>query len=78
MTSRFAGKLAVVTGAASGIGREAALLLGREQCSVIAVDRDRTGNEAVGEDLRQSLPPVRRRSRTWLWLRASARAETQV
>jgi 3-oxoacyl-[acyl-carrier protein] reductase len=53
MTPRFAGKLAVVTGAASGIGRQTALLLGREQCSVIAVDRDRAGNESVGEELRR-------------------------
>ncbi|MDG2027903.1 MAG: SDR family NAD(P)-dependent oxidoreductase [Acidimicrobiales bacterium] len=36
--NRFAGKVAVVTGAASGIGRETALRLGAEGASVIAVD----------------------------------------
>jgi NAD(P)-dependent dehydrogenase (short-subunit alcohol dehydrogenase family) len=36
----FAGKVAVVTGAGSGIGRELAIQLGREGAVVAAVDRD--------------------------------------
>lgn len=36
----FAGKTAVITGAGSGMGRETALLLARQGCRVIAVDRN--------------------------------------
>ncbi|MFT5203274.1 MAG: NAD(P)-dependent dehydrogenase (short-subunit alcohol dehydrogenase family) [Candidatus Aldehydirespiratoraceae bacterium] len=42
---RFAGKVAVVTGAASGIGRSTAIRLGAEGATVIAADI----NEAVAE-----------------------------
>lgn len=44
---RFSGKVAVVTGAASGIGRETALLLANEGATVFAADIDRAGAEAV-------------------------------
>lgn len=44
---RFSGKVAVVTGAASGIGRATALLLAREGASVFAADIDLAGAEAV-------------------------------
>ena len=40
---RLAGKRAVVTGAASGIGRASALLFSREGASVLAFDRDEAG-----------------------------------
>ncbi len=44
---RFAGKCAVITGAASGIGRETALLFAREGAQVFAADIDLTGAQAL-------------------------------
>ena len=46
-TGRFLGKCAVVTGAASGIGRETALLFAREGAAVFAADLDLAGAQAV-------------------------------
>jgi NAD(P)-dependent dehydrogenase (short-subunit alcohol dehydrogenase family) len=48
---RFSGKCAVVTGAASGIGRETALLFAREGASVFAADLDLAGARAVAAEL---------------------------
>ncbi len=44
---RFSGKCAVVTGAASGIGRETALLFAREGAQVFAADLDLAGAQVV-------------------------------
>ena len=47
---RFSGKCAVVTGAASGIGRETALLFAREGAAVFAADLDLAGAQAVAAE----------------------------
>jgi NAD(P)-dependent dehydrogenase (short-subunit alcohol dehydrogenase family) len=49
--SRFTGKRALVTGAASGIGRATALRLASEGAAVACVDRDPEGLEATVVDI---------------------------
>lgn len=46
---RFAGKVAVVTGAASGIGKAAVLKLAEEGAHVFAADIDEAGGKALAE-----------------------------
>ncbi len=48
--ARFEGRVAVVTGAASGIGRATALRLAEEGAAVALVDRNREGVEAVAHE----------------------------
>ncbi len=51
MTSRFEGKVAVVTGAAGGLGAASALRLSREGCRVVVVDLDGDGARKVAASL---------------------------
>lgn len=51
MTARFAGKVAVVTGAARGIGAAIAERLGAEGASVVLADRDLAAAEATARQL---------------------------
>ena len=53
---RFSGKCAVITGAASGIGRAATLLFAREGATVYAADLDFAGAEAVAAEGANIIP----------------------
>ena len=53
---RFSGKCAVITGAASGIGRAATLLFAREGATVYAADIDLAGAQAVSAEAANILP----------------------
>ncbi len=53
---RFSGKCVVITGAASGIGRAAALLFAREGATVFAADLNLAGAEAVAREGENIIP----------------------
>ena len=48
---RLQGKIAVITGAASGIGRASALLFAREGAAVVLTDVNETGSQAVAAEV---------------------------
>jgi NAD(P)-dependent dehydrogenase (short-subunit alcohol dehydrogenase family) len=50
--NRFAGRVTVVTGAASGIGRATAVRLAREGAALAAIDRNREGVERLAAEVR--------------------------
>src|SRR3954453_9668627 len=52
LESRLENKVAVITGAGSGIGRESALLFAREGARVVVADVNDAAGEAVGGELR--------------------------
>lgn len=51
MTRNLAGKWALVTGAASGIGRELCLALAREGCNLVLADLNLAGMESLAAEL---------------------------
>ncbi|HET9780537.1 MAG TPA: SDR family NAD(P)-dependent oxidoreductase [Candidatus Dormibacteraeota bacterium] len=53
--SRFAGRVAVVTGAASGIGRATAIDLAGEGATVVVADIDEAGAEKVAKEIRNAV-----------------------
>src|ERR1700761_5326299 len=56
---RFNGKNVLVTGATSGVGREAAKLFARQGAAVIVTGRDETRGKAVVEELAIASAPAR-------------------
>jgi NAD(P)-dependent dehydrogenase (short-subunit alcohol dehydrogenase family) len=54
MSMTFAGQVALVTGAAAGIGRATALAFAEQGLKVLAVDLDRDGGEHTAELIRQA------------------------
>jgi NAD(P)-dependent dehydrogenase (short-subunit alcohol dehydrogenase family) len=52
----FAGKNAFVTGAAAGIGREVALLLGASGAAIACADRDEAGAQATAAKIGTAVP----------------------
>ena len=53
-SGRLAGKVALITGAASGIGREAALLFAQEGAAVVATDINDSEGEQTAADIRNA------------------------
>ena len=66
MTNRLQGKVAIVTGAASGIGRECAIALALEGASVVVADLDVAGAEIVASHIIGRGGQAQRWQPTWV------------
>ena len=55
----FAGKTIIITGAASGIGRAAALIFAREKANVVCADIDEAGVEKTVQRFLEDVPMKR-------------------
>ncbi|MGV2293621.1 SDR family NAD(P)-dependent oxidoreductase, partial [Trinickia sp. YCB016] len=53
MSTNLNGKVAVVTGAASGIGKEIALVLSAQGAAVAIADLNLAGAQAVADEIKQ-------------------------
>ncbi len=53
MSGRLEGRVAVITGGASGIGRGAAVRFGREGAKVVIADIDRDGGERTAAEIKR-------------------------
>lgn len=71
----LAGRVAVVTGAASGIGRATALVLANAGAHVAGGDLDETGLEETAAQVRQATP---RAQTLWLAGDVSVRADVET
>lgn len=58
MTYRFSGRVAVITGAGSGIGRALAIALARRGCALALVDRDAAGLQATAAEASQGVVTI--------------------
>ncbi len=80
----LAGRRALVTGAASGIGAACARALAAAGASVIAADRDETGAAGLAEEIGgaravragQGLRPTPARNQNWLGSSGTSAGET--
>ena len=55
---KLRGKVAIVTGAASGIGRASAITFAREGAHVVVADRNRNGGEATASAIQATTSSV--------------------
>ncbi len=58
ITMKLKDKSAIITGAASGIGKEIALVFAREGANVAIADLDKAAAEATANEIRASSPPA--------------------